>query len=280
MLDGPYKRKWKHKSIFITVGCILLLLFYGNIIYDELTMKDHVAMIDINGTITKNNPFANAKNTIQSLNNAVNDSHTKGIVLNINSPGGNPTQTTLIYDEIIRIRHLKPSLPVYAVIEEIGASGGYYIAVAADKIYSSRASMVGSIGVVAIRMDFSKLAQHMGISDKSVYTGSYKHNSLTDSPSEKSLEHMKDMADVIFEQFKSVVIYSRGSKITELNYDEVFSGKVWVGEKALNLGLIDGFEPIGNITRKLIQVDGNIKNFTYEPDLISQLGGMFQFKLF
>src|SRR5690606_9588254 len=146
------QRRARHWSIFfksLTFIYLFLLLFYALdwIGGDAGATSDHTALIDIRGVIGSEDEV-NAEDVITSLQSAFDDERTKGVILRINSPGGSPVQAGLINDEIVRQRQLHPDVPLYAVVEDICASGGYYIAAAADMISVDNATIVGSIGVL------------------------------------------------------------------------------------------------------------------------------------
>src|SRR5690606_9344240 len=147
-----------------------LMLFTPSLKLDRsaASADSHTALIEVRGMIMADEE-ASADNIVGSLRAAFEDKKTKGIVLRINSPGGSPVQSGYIYDEIRRLRGQYPDIRVYAVISDLGASGAYYIASAADQIYADKASLVGSIGVTAASFGFVGAMEKVGV-DRRVYT--------------------------------------------------------------------------------------------------------------
>mgnify|MGYP001089985819 CR=1 FL=1 len=215
----------------------------------------------------KNSP-ANAEVIIESLRDAFEHENTKGVVLRINSPGGSPVQSDYVYKEIRRLRSEHPEIPVYAVIVDIGASGAYYIASAADAIYANPASIVGSIGVLMNSFGFVESMDKLGV-ERRLYTAGRSKAFLDPfSPTdEESKEHIQVMLDNIHQQFISAVKEGRGDRLSE--DEELFSGLVWTGEKAEELGLVDGMGDTDYVARDLIEAE-EVVDFTRKPDLFKR----------
>jgi len=189
----------------------------------------HTALIDVRGVIAADSE-ASADNIISSLRDAFESSHAKAIILRMNTPGGSPVQAGYVYDEIKRLRKLHPNKPVYAVISDMCASGGYYIASAADEIYADKASMVGSIGVIMNGFGFVDTMDKLGVERRMFTAG--KHKGFLDpfSPLQDSdVKHVKTMLEDIHKQFINMVKAGRGDRLKE--NDELFSGLVWTGNK-------------------------------------------------
>ncbi len=225
--------------------------------------ESHTALVEIKGTIGADEE-ANADAIVSALRDAFEDEKTKGVILRINSPGGSPVQAGYVNDEIRRLKALHPDIPVYAVVVDMCASGGYYIAAAADEIYASRASMVGSIGVVMSSFGFVEALEKLGIERRLLTAGESKGFLDPFSPAkQKDIEHVKSMLDNIHQQFIEVVREGRGERLKDDG--TLFTGLIWTGEQSLELGLIDGFGSASYVARELIGEE-NIVDFTYRPD--------------
>jgi protease-4 len=220
---------------------------------------DHTALIDIQGVIGSGDAV-NADSVISSLQSAYENKHTKGIILRINSPGGSPVQAGIINDEIHRQKKLHPTIPVYAVVEDICASGGYYIAVAADKIYVDKASIVGSIGVLMDGFGFTGVMDKVGVERRLMTAGANK--AMLDPFSPVNPHHKElaqQMLDQIHQQFIKVVRDGRGTRLKET--PDTFSGLFWSGESSIKLGLADAYGSSEYVAREVIKQD-NIVDFT------------------
>lgn len=244
--------------IFIYVLVLLVgLSQQGGLDVGSITEK-HTAIIYLEGTIAANET-ANAGSVSKSLRRAFQNESSQGVVLVINSPGGSPVQAGYIYDEILRLQEQYPDKKLYAVIEDIGASGGYYVAAAANEIYANESSLVGSIGVTASSFGFVGLMEKLGIERRNYTAGD--HKSFLDPFSPQREDEAAFWEDVLLsthEQFISVVKRGRGDRLVE--NEEVFSGLIWNGKQALDLGLIDGLGSPGYVARELI---GTQKTYDY-----------------
>ncbi|MEN0105632.1 MAG: S49 family peptidase [Pseudomonas sp.] len=212
----------------------------------------HTAVIEIKGMIA-DQEAANADNVVGSLRAAFEDANTKGIVLRINSPGGSPVQSGYIYDEIRRLRAEHADIKVYAVIADLGASGAYYIASAADAIYADKASLVGSIGVTAATFGFVGTMEKLGV-DRRVYT-SGEHKAFLDPFQPQKADETEFWQGVLtttHKQFIAAVKQGRGDRLKDAEHPELFSGLIWTGEQALQLGLIDGLGSTSSVARDVI----------------------------
>jgi protease-4 len=221
--------------------------------------RKHTALIEISGVISADTE-ASADFIVTGLRKAYEDKNTEGIILRINSPGGSPVQAGYVNDEIKRLRIKYPKIPLYAVITDICASGGYYIAVAADKIYANKASIVGSIGVVMSSFGFVDAIEKLGIERRLLHSG--EHKALMDpfEPLDFYEEaHMQKLLDKIHQQFISVVKDGRGDIL--INDEMLFSGLVWSGEESINLGLVDALASTSEVARDIIGTE-YIVNYT------------------
>jgi protease-4 len=222
----------------------------------------HTAVIDIRGEIGDQDAV-NAEDTVASLQSAFDNKNTKGVILRINSPGGSPVQAGIINDEITRLRKLHPNIPIYAVVEDICASGGYYIAVAADKIYVDKASIVGSIGVLMDGFGFTGTMQKLGVERRLLTAGENK--AILDPFSPENPKHKayaQDMLNQIHQQFINVVRQGRGQRLKET--PEIFSGLFWTGEKSIELGLADGLGSTDSVARDVIKEENMVDFTTHE----------------
>jgi protease-4 len=269
------QRRARHWSIFfkvLTFGYlfILLFLFLGWIGShpDGLAGGKHTALIDLNGVISADSN-ANADNLIGSLQEAFKDKNTAGVILRINSPGGSPVQAGLVNDEMRRLRALHPEIPLYVVVEDMCASGGYYIAAAADKIYVDKASIVGSIGVLMDGFGFTGAMQKLGVERRLLTAGENKGFMDPFSPrNPKHEEFTKGLLADIHHQFIEVVKEGRGKRLKET--PEMFSGLFWTGDKAVQMGLADEFGSVDSVARDVIKVE-NIVDFTTREGFADRL---------
>lgn len=214
--------------------------------------EPHTALVEVRGMIA-DNEAASADNIVGSLRAAFEDPKTKGVVLRINSPGGSPVQSGYIYDEIRRLRGEHPDTKVYAVITDLGASGAYYIASAADEIYADKASLVGSIGVTAASFGFVDLMGKLGV-ERRVYT-SGEHKAFLDPfqpQKDDETRFWQGVLDTTHRQFIESVKKGRGDRLKVDGHPELFSGLVWSGEQALELGLVDKLGSTSYVAREVI----------------------------
>lgn len=214
--------------------------------------ETHTALVEVRGMIA-DNEAASADNIVSSLRAAFEDPKTKGVVLRINSPGGSPVQSGYIYDEIRRLRGEHPDTKVYAVITDLGASGAYYIASAADEIYADKASLVGSIGVTAASFGFVDLMGKLGV-ERRVYT-SGEHKAFLDPfqpQKDDETRFWQGVLDTTHRQFIESVKKGRGDRLKVDGHPELFSGLVWSGEQALEVGLVDKLGSTSYVAREVI----------------------------
>ena len=253
-------RRWRMgiSLLFLAVFSLSLLGPYIASLGGEKRGK-HTALVDLRGVISADSD-ASADKIVAGLRSAFDDEDTVGIILRINSPGGSPVQSGYINDELRRLKAAKPEIPVYAVIMDICASGGYYVAAAADEIYADKASIVGSIGVRMDGFGFVEAIDKLGIERRLMTAGD--HKALLDPflPSDQTEQaHMQGLLDSIHQQFITVVKEGRGERLAD--DDRVFSGLVWTGDQALELGLVDGLGSAGYVAREIIGEE-NIVDFT------------------
>ena len=219
----------------------------------------HTALVELNGVIGDGGD-AIADNIVTGLRAAFEDAGTKAVILRINSPGGSPVQSGYIYDEIVRLRKLHPDTRLYSVITDIGASGGYYVASAADSIYADKASLVGSIGVISSGFGFVGAMEKLGVTRRTYTAGEYKAFMDPFQPMDKEASsRWQSSLDTIHKQFIDSVKQGRGDRLVD--NPDIFSGMVWTGEKAKELGLVDGLGSAGFVARDVVGEE-EIMDFT------------------
>ena len=234
--------------------------------------RKHTAMIDVNGTIAPGGE-ASAEKVTTALQAAFKDRNTQGVVLRINSPGGSPVQAQTIYDEMRRLRKKYPDIPIYAVVEDICASGGYFVAAGADRIYVGKASIVGSIGVLMNGFGFTGLMEKLGVERRLITAGDNKGMLDPFSPlDEKDKQHVQAMMKDIHEQFIGVVREGRGKRLKEA--PELFSGLVWTGQKSVDLGLADGIGSLEFVAREVVKAE-DIVDFTQKENIAEKFAKRF-----
>ena len=261
------QRKSRRWGIFFkSLGFIylfsLLFLFSANKAGDSLAVTEpHVAVVDVNGAIMADSP-ASADLISAGLRDAFEADNAKAVILRINSPGGSPVQSRFVYSEIRRLRAEYPDKKLYAAITDMGASGAYYIASAADDIYADPASIVGSIGVIMANFGLQKAADKLGV-ERRVYTAGENKDILDPfAPvKEKDREHVQNMLDEIHQQFIDAVKQGRGDRLKVEGHPELFSGLFWTGERAKELGLVDGLKSPGQVARDVVGVERTV-NYT------------------
>ena len=222
----------------------------------------HSALVDVRGLIADEGDVS-AEEVVAGLQAAFEDSDTAGVILRINSPGGSPVQAGYISDEIVRLRALHPDTPLYAVITDIAASGGYYVASAADEIYASRSSVVGSIGVLMDGFGFVDAMNKLGV-ERRLFTAG-EHKGLLDpfSPArDEEIAHLRSLLDEVHREFIEVVKRGRGARLAA--DADIFSGLIWTGSRGIELGLVDAFGSTGYVAREVIGAE-EIVDFTIRP---------------
>lgn len=223
----------------------------------------HTALIEVRGVIADKEE-ASADNIIGSLRAAFKDPKTRAVVLRINSPGGSPVQAGYVYDEIRRLRGEYPDIKLYAVITDLGASGAYYIASAADKIYADKASLVGSIGVTAAGYGFVGAMEKLGVERRTYTSG--EHKAFLDPFQPQKPEETafwQGVLDTTHKQFIASVKQGRGERLKDKEHPELFSGLIWSGEQAVDLGLVDALGSAGYVAREVVG-EKDLVDFTIE----------------
>ncbi|MCD6043006.1 MAG: peptidase family protein [Burkholderiales bacterium] len=232
----------------------------------------HTAMVELNGLIAPGTD-ASAEKITAALQAAFKDKNTQGVVLRINSPGGSPVQAQTIYDEIKRLRKKYPEIPLYAVVEDVCASGGYFVAAGADRIYVGKASIVGSIGVLMNGFGFTGLMEKLGVERRLVTAGDNKGMLDPFSPVDQGdLAHVKQMMGDIHQQFIGVVREGRGKRLKES--PDMFSGLIWTGERSVDLGLADGFGSLESVARDVVKAEA-VVDFTQKAGIAEKFARRF-----
>ena len=267
-------RRWSiFFKIFIAVYLIIVLLIMQSGTWGEKALATrYTALVELDGEISAES-VANADNIIRGLRDAFEDKAAVGVILQANSPGGSPVQSAYIYDEILRLRDKHPDKSLYAVIGDMCASGCYYAVAAADKIYASPASIVGSIGVLMDGFGFVDGMKKLGIERRLLTAGENKGILDPFSPLDsKSRRHAQKMLDEIHGQFIDAVKQGRGDALKPNK--EIFSGLFWSGTKAKELGLVDEYGSAGSVARDVIGAE-EIVDYTVRENLFNRLADRF-----
>lgn len=232
----------------------------------------HTALVEMSGVIQSKGD-ANADDIVLALQAAFKDEGTAGVILRINSPGGSPVQAGIIADEIARLRAKHADKPLYAVVEDVCASGGYYVAAAADKIYVDKASIVGSIGVLMDGFGFTGSMDKLGVERRLLTAGQHKGFLDPFSPqNDRHKSHAQGMLDDIHRQFIDVVRKGRGARLKET--PDMFSGLMWTGSKSIELGLADSLGTVDSVARDVIQAE-DIRDYTVKPNFAEKFARRF-----
>jgi protease-4 len=275
-LDEQRKtRNWGifFKSLTFLYLFVILFAAFGWLQGRETPLPgDHTALVELRGIIAPDSQ-SNADNINQGLQDAFESKGTKGVILRINSPGGSPVQAGIINSEIRRLREKYPQVPLYVVVEDICASGGYYVAVAADRIYVDKASIVGSIGVLMDGFGFTGTMEKLGVERRLLTAGENKGFLDPFSPLDASQrDYAKKMLAEIHQQFIDVVRTGRGKRLKE--GPEIFSGLMWTGQKSIDLGLADAVGSIDYVAREVIKAE-NIVDFTPHENVVERFAKRF-----
>jgi protease-4 len=241
---------------------------------DVATTTKHTALVEVQGVIGPNQP-GSADVVMAGLQEAFKDKNTQGVVVRINSPGGSPVQAGQIYDEIRRLRAKYPNTPLYAVVDDICASGGYYVAAAADKVFVNESSIVGSIGVRMDGFGFQGVLDRLGVERRLMTAGENKgfmDPFLPMNPEQQ--QHAQTMLDAIHTQFIKIVREGRGDRLKEQDNPELFSGLVWTGLKSIELGLADGLGSVDYVAREIIKAE-DLVDYTPRENIAERVAKRF-----
>lgn len=264
-------RRWGYVFKGLMFAYLVAILMLAIPSSDITTLSEkHTALVEINGVIAAD-AEANADTIVTGIRNAFDSPNAQGLIIRLNTPGGSPVQAGIINDEIKRLQETRPDFPVYAVIQDICASGGYYIAVAAKEIYADKASIVGSIGVRMDSFGFTETIKKLGIERRSLTAGENKAFLDPFLPMrEQDVKHAHAMLDNIHQQFIDVVKDGRGDRLAD--NPDLFSGLFWSGEQALPLGLIDGLANSSTVARDIIGAE-DIIDYTPRPNYLDRFAG-------
>ena len=263
-------RRWGifFKSLFALYLIALLFVFR----YDGVSAPTgaHTALVDLDGIIAAQGD-ANADRMVSGLRAAFEARSAKGVILRINSPGGSPVQSSYINQEIGRLRARYPDKPLYAVVADICASGGYYVAAAADKIFANESSIVGSIGVLMNGFGFVETLDKLGVERRLMTAGDFKGMLDPFSPVDPDAQqHAQTMLNRVHEEFINAVKTGRGDRLAD--DERIFSGLIWTGREAKKLGLIDEFGSAGFVAREVVG-EKKIVDYTPHEDLLEKFAG-------
>lgn len=263
-------RRWNlaFKFSLLAYLIVLLLVYLPGDLFEAEADDPHTALVEVRGIITEDSD-ASADLVVSGLQAAFEDENTKGVILRINSPGGSPVQAAYINDEVLRLRESFPDIPLYAVIADIGASGGYYAAASADRIYANQSSIVGSIGVLMNGFGFVDAMEKIGVERRLLTAGERKGFLDPFSPTKADeVAHVEEMLGEIHQQFIEAVRKGRGDRLS--SDETVFSGLVWTGERSVELGLVDELGSSAYVAREVIGAE-NIVDFTPGRSYLEQL---------
>jgi protease-4 len=257
---------------FAYVTFLLVMLFEWRGDGDLIGDGKHTALVELEGVIDVKSD-ASAEKITAALQGAFKDKNTQGVILRINSPGGSPVQSGIINDEVRRLRGTYPNTPLYVVVEDICASGGYFVAASADKIYVNKASLVGSIGVLMDGFGFTGGMEKLGVERRLLTAGENKGFMDPFSPVDaKQKEYALSMLNDIHQQFIAVVKQGRGKRLKD--NPELFSGLIWTGQKAVELGLADGFGSVESVARDVIKAEP-IVDYTEKSNPVERIAKRF-----
>lgn len=263
-------RRWNLAFKFSLLAYLLLLLviYLPGDLFEAEADQPHTALVEVRGIISEGSD-ASADVIVSGLKAAFENENTKGVILRINSPGGSPVQAAYINDEVLRLRDEFPGTPLYAVIADIGASGGYYAAASADKIFANQSSIVGSIGVLMNGFGFVDAMEKIGVERRLLTAGDRKGFLDPFSPTKpEEVEHVENMLGEIHQQFIDAVRRGRGDRLS--SDESIFSGLVWTGERSVALGLVDELGSSDYVAREVIGAE-RIVDFTPGRSYLEQL---------
>jgi protease IV len=269
LIEQRRARRWRIFFRLLSVLLVLLVLglFRADVGVPQITSR-HTALVQLNGIIAPGTD-ANADLIIESLRAAYENTHVAGVVLRIDSPGGSPVQAGRINAEIQRLRGLHPNVPLHAVIDDICASGGYYVAVAADRIYADKASVVGSVGVLMNGFGFVGAMEKLGIERRLLTAGAHKGFLDPFSPENpEDTAHARELLQTIHAQFIDVVKQGRGARLKD--DPRLFTGLVWTGDQAVELGLVDALGDTDSVAREVFKAD-KVVDYTVRPAYFEKL---------
>ena len=275
LLEQQRARRWgiffkllTFAFLFFVLGAIVVSLIGS----DRSCLDKCTAMVELSGELDSEGR-ASADNIISGLQSAFSNKGTRGVVLKIDSPGGSPVQAGQINDEIRRLRAKYPDIPIYAVVDEICASGAYYVAVATDRIYVDKASLVGSIGVIMDGFGLVGAMDKVGVERRTLIAGENKNFLDPFAPVvPKQKEFAQQMLNEIHQQFIAAVKQGRGARLKES--PELFTGLVWTGQRSIELGLADALGSVDSVARDAIKAE-EVVDFTVQENIASRVARKF-----
>ena len=275
-------RRWSifFKIAFVVLGLVSLVML-GGLLGNVAQManpglaamasgKGYASMVSVNGTIM-DGESASANNLIPALRKAFEDENSKGVVIRCNSPGGSPVQSNLVFTEIMRLRELHPQKPVFAVAEDVCASGGYYIIAAAQKIFADKSSLVGSIGVRMDSFGFVEIMKKLGVESRQVTAGENK--ALLDPfkpQQDEDVAYLEKLLENTHSHFIDAVKSGRGDRIDETKTPDLFTGLFWSGDQAKDIGLVDGFGSVRSVAREELEAE-MLVDYTQQADILERV---------
>ncbi|MFH1813938.1 MAG: S49 family peptidase [Pseudomonadota bacterium] len=275
VVEQRRKRRWGifFKLVgFAYLGVLLFAVVDWSTLFSQAEHRKHTALVELSGVIAPG-AEASAESVMASLQSAFEDKNTQGVILRINSPGGSPVQSGIINDEMNRLRAMYPNVPLYAVVEDICASGGYYVAVAADRIYVDKASIVGSIGVLMEGFGFTGLMDKLGVERRLLTAGENKGFLDPFSPQDEGHRvHARELLGDVHQQFIDVVRKGRGDRLKES--PDMFSGLMWSGTRSIELGLADDLGSVEFVAREVVKA-ADIVDFTQRQNLAERFAKQF-----
>ncbi len=273
LVEQRRARRWGifFKLAFLAYAIVLLFVLVMGNTEDSLSDEPFTALVTLDGAIMSDTR-ANADTVIEGLREGFESEHSKAVILRINSPGGSPVQSNIIYQEMLRLREKHPEKPLYVVVTEMAASGGYYIAAGATAIYADQASIVGSIGV---RMDGFGVVDAMkmlGIEYRELTAGDHKALLSPFVPvNTEEKAHMEGLLNEVHQQFIKAVKDGRGERLN-LDTPGLFSGLIWTGQQGVELGLVDGLGTVESVARDVVKVE-KVVDVTSEQSVLDRLLG-------
>ncbi len=258
-------RRWGIFFKLLTFAYVTFLIVMAMDWQDgDASSGKHTALVEVNGVIGPGSD-ASAERVTAALQAAFKDANTQGVVVRINSPGGSPVQANAIYEEMQRLRKLHPTVPLHAVVEDVCASGGYYVAAGADRIYVGRASIVGSIGVRMDSFGVTGLMEKLGIERRLLTAGENKGFLDPFLPvDEEQKRHAQALLADVHQQFIGVVREGRGKRLKET--PGMYSGLVWTGQQSIELGLADAYGSLDSVAREVLKAE-RVVDFTRKENV-------------
>jgi len=229
-----------------------------------------IACVSLNGVIGKDSKLSsgiNFDNVSPILKRAFNTKKVKAVAITINSPGGSPVQSELIYN-YIRELSVEKKIPVYTFAQDVAASGGYWLLLSGDEVYAHNSSIIGSIGVIFSGFGFVDLIKKIGV-ERRIYTEG-KNKAILDPflpEDNENIEILKDAQRDIYEGFKDLVKSRRVAKLKE-SEEKLFTGAFWSGKKSAELGLVDGICDMRSKMKEKFGDKVEIKKITIKKGLL------------